>query len=167
MSCMYESHHTRHTHEGDMSCHTHEWDTSHTWMRHVISHTWMRHVTHINETCHPHKWDISNTWMRHVTHMNETYHCRATTRVLRATTPYYVNWTVDLTFERSSYFFLAFQREEKSEIVVKIVDSRDKSAARKLEIDKLNPKQVLLVCLTWLTHICDMAHSCVLHDVFM
>jgi len=43
---------------------------------------------------------------------------------------------------------LAFQREEKSEIVVKIADCRDKSAARKLEIDKLNPKQVQLVCVT-------------------
>ena len=35
------------------------------------------------------------------------------------------------------------KREEKNDVVVKIADCRDKIAARKVEIDKLNPKQVM------------------------
>jgi len=32
-----------------------------------MSHTWMSHVTHMNQTCHTHEWDMSHTRMRHVT----------------------------------------------------------------------------------------------------
>jgi len=147
--------------------------TSHTWRRHVMSHTWMRHVTHMNETCHTRKWDMSHTWMRRVTHVNETYHCRVTTRVLRATTPYYLNWTVDLTFERSSYFFWRSSVRKKARLSSRssTLATRVRRASSKLTSSTLSRCCLYvwrdsLIYVIWLIHVYYMTYLCKWHDSF-
>ena len=49
------------------------------------------------------------------------------------------------------------KREEKSDIVLKIADCRDKIASRKVEIEKLNPKQVSHIHIN--THARARAHT--------
>ena len=68
----------------------HQRHVTYKWVMVLINgacHIWMNHGTHMNESCHAHKWVMSHIWMSHNTHEWVMFHKRIRVPVVKILVP--------------------------------------------------------------------------------